>query len=239
VVSLIDVLGSLRTRLAQSRSLAAATVVSFILLATWFRLALEIMAPALALSLVAAFGASLFATWLAVAAEMAENGGSAGENLLAQLGTEGRRGRRRLAIYDETSGLYNRWYLDLRLQEEAERCDRYGLSMAVIVMKLSLALADLSEDTWGRAAADLAQRMARTVRSVDLTASLGPMEFAICLVHCDRAGAERAIARLRRDVAAREAEIGLAVYPEEKCEPRALVELARGRARPLSLLAAA
>jgi diguanylate cyclase (GGDEF)-like protein len=238
VARLVDALTSLRAHIAHSRSLAAASVISLILLATWFRLALEIMAPALALVLAAAFGASLFVTWLAHGADQAEKAGAAGENLLTQLGIEGR-GRRRLAIYDETSGLYNRWYLDLRLQEEAERCDRYGLSMAVIVMKLSVGLTDLSEDTWGRAAADLAQRMARTVRSVDLTASLGPMEFAICLVHCNRAGAERAIARLRRDVAVREAEIGLAVYPEEQCEPRALIELARGRARPLALLAAA
>jgi len=68
------------------------------------------------------------------------------------------------------------------------------------------------------------------IRAVDITAAVGPLEFAICLVHCDRTGAERAIERVLGELSERPAEVGLAVYPEDKCDGKALIELARGRA---------
>src|SRR4051812_49267870 len=45
-------------------------------------------------------------------------------------------GLRRTALYDAELGVYQGWYFDLRLREEAARCKRYGLSMAVVIVKV-------------------------------------------------------------------------------------------------------
>ncbi len=43
---------------------------------------------------------------------------------------------RSIPIHDSGIGLHQRWYFDLRLKEESERCRRYGYSMAVVVLKV-------------------------------------------------------------------------------------------------------
>jgi hypothetical protein len=63
-------------------------------------------------------------------------------------------GARRNATRDEVSGLFNGWYLETRIQQEARRCTRYNLSMAV------LKLSALSQDTWQSEASLAAQRAA-------------------------------------------------------------------------------
>jgi GGDEF domain-containing protein len=139
---------------------------------------------------------------------------------------------RRNSIRDEATGLYNRWYLDMRLEEEGARCRRYGLSMAVIVLRTgSVNLADMSIDGWQGQAAEVALATLQVVRTADLSASLGPNEFAICLVHCHRAGAESVGKRLIEQLSGFKCETGIAAYPEDNCEPRALLELARVRVR--------
>ena len=136
------------------------------------------------------------------------------------------------ALNDESTGLYNRWYLERRLEEEAERCQRFDHPMAVVVVRAGLVdLPDMSNDDWQAKSADAAQRCQRIVRRVDLSAFLAPLEFAICLVHCDRAGAEAALARIKEELADYECEGGAAVFPDDECEPRALIEFARLRSR--------
>jgi GGDEF domain-containing protein len=140
----------------------------------------------------------------------------------------------RRGIRDETTGLLNRWYLERRLDEEAARCLRYGHSMAVIVLKaITLDLARFSMDGWQQESAAAAERAARVIRNVDLSASLSPFEFALCLVHCDRTGAEAAIERITLEFKDYDCRIGIAVYPGDDCEPRALIELARVRSRQI------
>jgi GGDEF domain-containing protein len=149
---------------------------------------------------------------------------------LVQRSHEGRRG-----IRDETTGLLNRWYLEQRLDEEAARCSRYGYSMAVVVMKaVAVDLARFSLDSWQDESAEAAKRCALVVRSVDLSAALAPFEFALCLVHCDRAGAAAAADRVASEFRDYDCQIGIAVYPADECEPRALIELARVRSRQAS-----
>ena len=72
---------------------------------------------------------------------------------------------------------------------------------------------------------------ARSIRTVDLAAILGPMEFVVCLVHCDRAGSAIALTRLVKALDGYEPSTGVALYPEDNCEPKQLIELARSRAR--------
>ena len=146
---------------------------------------------------------------------------------LMQRSSEVRRG-----IRDETTGLLNRWYLERRLDEEAARCLRYGHSMAVVVLKaIAIDLSRFSLDGWQEESAAAAGRAAKVVRNVDLSASLAPFEYALCLVHCDRTGAEAAIQRIVHEFSDYDCRIGIAVYPEDECEPRAMIELARVRSR--------
>ena len=109
--------------------------------------------------------------------------------------------------------------------------------MAVLVLRAGLVnLSDWSVDLWQSRAANAARRTARVVRNVDLSASLGPLEFAFCLVHCDFEGAERALERIVRELSDYACEAGIAVFPDDNCDPPALIELARGRctSRPLT-----
>jgi GGDEF domain-containing protein len=146
---------------------------------------------------------------------------------LMQRGVEGRRG-----IRDETTGLLTRWYLEQRLDEEAARCDRYGYSMAIVVLKaVAIDLARFSLDSWQVESAEAAKRCALVVRNVDLSASLAPFEFAMCLIHCDREGAAAVADRIAAEFRDYDCRIGIAVYPADDCEPRALIEVARVRAR--------
>jgi GGDEF domain-containing protein len=139
---------------------------------------------------------------------------------------------RKHSIREERTGLYNRWYLEMRAEQEALRCDRYGHSMAVIVVRAgSINLAEFSLDTWQTQSAIAAERCLKVVRNIDLSAFLAPLEFAICLIQCDRAGAELAVDRLREEMTEYSLDAGVAVYPEDGCESLALIDLARVRSR--------
>jgi hypothetical protein len=72
------------------------------------------------------------------------------------------------------------------------------------------------------------------IRTVDLSSSLAPFEFAICLVHCDEDGAQRAIDRMIAEMKEYECSVGVAVYPDDDCQPRAMIELARVRSRRMA-----
>jgi GGDEF domain-containing protein len=140
--------------------------------------------------------------------------------------------RRGTSIRDESTGLLNRWYLERRLEEESARCKRYGYSMAVVVLKAAITdRVGISAEGWQVESASAAHRCAQVIRTVDLSASLAPFEFAICLVHCDREGAERAIERLIAELSEYECSAGVAVFPSDDCAARAMIELARVRSR--------
>ena len=140
--------------------------------------------------------------------------------------------RRGTSMRDESTGLLNRWYLEKRLDEESARCKRYGYSMAVVVLKAAIVNTQgVSAEGWQVESATAAHRCAQVVRNVDLSASLAPFEFALCLVHCDRDGAQRAIERLTAELSEYECTAGVSVFPEDDCQPRAMIELAWVRSR--------
>jgi GGDEF domain-containing protein len=139
---------------------------------------------------------------------------------------------RRFSIRDESTGLLNRWYLERRLDEEAARCKRYGYSMAVIVLKAAVPqLSAMSIDNWQDKSAEAAQRCLTVVRNVDLSAVLGPFEFAISLVHCDRPGAQHVVERLVKELREYSCAAGVAVLPDDEVAPDAMIELARVRSQ--------
>jgi hypothetical protein len=140
---------------------------------------------------------------------------------------------RQSAIRIEDTELFRRWYLEFRLKQEAERCSAFSISMAVVVVRLgSTDLAAWSGNFWTEQSAAATQHLLKFVRGTDICAPLGPLEFAILLVQCDRDGGERAADRIAGQLRAQTCSIGVAAFPEDKCEALALIELARGRAEP-------
>ena len=115
--------------------------------------------------------------------------------LLAQL--------ERQTYEDALTGLANRRYLDLRLDEEFQRARRHHRPLA-------LAIADLDHfkrvnDTWSHAVGDdvlraLARILREQIRHTDLVARFGGEEFVLVLTETDRDAALAACEKLRAAV---------------------------------------
>lgn len=109
-----------------------------------------------------------------------------------------------LAVTDELTGLNNYRFLQQKLDEEIERCRRYG-------KRLSLLMIDVDDfkrfnDTQGHIAgdaalADLGSVMTSVVREVDTVARYGGEEFSVVLPETDAAGAFVAAEKIREAVA--------------------------------------
>jgi GGDEF domain-containing protein len=133
---------------------------------------------------------------------------------------------KRLHIHDPATGLLERWYFDFRLSEEAARCSRYRLSLAVVVLKTRSV--DGRPD---RSAAELEEHVARTVsrclRSVDFATRLAELEFAVCLPRSDESGAEAAVKQLISELGQWHLVAGFAVCPRDGEDGELLMERAQ------------
>jgi diguanylate cyclase (GGDEF)-like protein len=135
-------------------------------------------------------------------------------------------------VYDPVTGLYSRWYLELRLREEVERCRRYGSSFALVVIRLTgVGLAALATDFWVRRVEEIGALTNAALRTVDIVAALGPAELAICLVNCNFGDANSVATRLIACISQDQTSIGVVVFPEDELEPQAIIEVACNRAR--------
>lgn len=99
---------------------------------------------------------------------------------------------RRLATRDELTGLLNRREFERILTEEEERAQRFGHSLALVMLDID----HFKEvnDSHGHPAGDavlreVARRIVAEVRTVDRVVRFGGEEFAVILVQTDRAGA--------------------------------------------------
>jgi len=128
-----------------------------------------------------------------------------------------------LAFRDELTGLFNRRYFDLKLQEEIDRSARYGRS-------LSLVLADIDHfksynDEFGHQKGDEVLRsvsdlLRGTCRSSDVAARYGGEELALILPETDVEGAFLVAEKARKlieeravDVAGRRVTVSMGVAP--------------------------
>ena len=105
----------------------------------------------------------------------------------------------RLATVDTLTGLNNRSrFLD---QGEAEitRARRLGRSVAVLMLDVDHF--KRINDTHGHGAGDVALKIARELRAIDICGRLGGEEFAVMLPETDGQGAMQAAERLRQAVA--------------------------------------
>lgn len=120
------------------------------------------------------------------------------------------------AMTDEMTGLYNRRAWGRLLAAEEERCRRFGVMAAVLVVDLDK-LKQVN-DSEGHAAGDAlilraSAAINQTARSIDVVARLGGDEFGILLLGSKTACAEELVTRLRAALhnADVQASIGFAV----------------------------
>ena len=136
---------------------------------------------------------------------------------------EQRERARRLSIYAEVPWVFNRWYFDFRLKEEIERCRRYGFNLAVLRLAL-----DAPEPDAELLASRLVECLAGDLRPFDAPARLTDTDYVVCLLQCDREGADAVVNRLdvKREFAARH---GVAVFPDDGDSQQVLLDLAERR----------
>jgi GGDEF domain-containing protein len=147
------------------------------------------------------------------------------------LNQEADRGRR-LAIYNPSTGLLAQWYFELRLDEELARAKRYELPLVVLTLTGSRSDSESGEGPFGRGADETSRVASAVVRRTDLVGSIGFYEYAICLLHCNRAGAVPFIRRLMEALGDGDWRLGLAVYPDDDYSSKELLELADMRSGP-------
>ncbi len=134
-----------------------------------------------------------------------------------------------LSIKDPLTGLYNRRYFDMQIEEEFKRSERYGLTF-------SLAIVDIDDfklfnDSEGHIAGDnilkeISSIMTATLRSHDILVRFGGEEFAIIMPQTSNSEAFNVAERIRNNIKERmvpswkrfpkkhlTVSVGLAMYP--------------------------
>jgi diguanylate cyclase (GGDEF)-like protein len=131
-----------------------------------------------------------------------------------------------LSFTDEVTGLYNRRFFTVRLEEELSRYRRFAHPVSLILLDLDDFKA--INDRLGHLAGDetlqgMADILARNSRGINVLARYGGDEFAVLLVETPKAGARLYAERIRQLLAARAfphgrrvtASFGVATIPED------------------------
>ncbi len=107
------------------------------------------------------------------------------------------------AMIDGLTGLYNRRYLDVKMNEESEKIKRYGVSSkAYTVIFMDLDNFKFYNDRFGHHVGDLLLRefaavIKKEIRTVDFAARYGGDEFVLLLPETDISGAVVIAKRIR------------------------------------------
>ncbi len=108
---------------------------------------------------------------------------------------------RRISRTDSLTGLMNRRYVDMRLEEEMERARRYGNPLTLLMFDIDC-FKEIN-DTYGHIFGDAVLQKAASVineeiRSTDIAGRFGGDEFVIVLVQSDMETGTQVAARLRQ-----------------------------------------
>ena len=105
----------------------------------------------------------------------------------------------KMALLDPLTGLFNRRYIEQRLEDEIKRSQRHGRTLSVILF-------DLDEfkqvnDTYGHGAGDsllkaFADRLSKATRGSDASARYGGDEFLVVLPECKPENVQHVLKRL-------------------------------------------
>jgi diguanylate cyclase (GGDEF)-like protein len=110
---------------------------------------------------------------------------------------------RNLLYIDELTGLFNYRYLDLALERELKRAERYGSCVALLFIDLDLFKG--VNDTHGhligsRVLGEVGSLLKKSVRDVDLVIRYGGDEYTIILVETDAESAATVAERIRTTI---------------------------------------
>lgn len=150
-------------------------------------------------------------------------------------------GTRELIYTDDLTGLYNHRYLQIALEQEIRRAERYGLEFTVAFIDLDL-FKNIN-DTHGHLTGssilrEVAKILRHCVRDADLLFRYGGDEFTALLVETDSRGAKVVAERIRQQVGGHRfaieggqtcqvtATIGHATFPIHATSKNELIELA-------------
>jgi diguanylate cyclase (GGDEF)-like protein len=130
-----------------------------------------------------------------------------------------------LSFKDPLTGVYNRRYFMVRLEEEAKRHSRFGEPMSVVMLDLDNFKP--VNDRLGHSAGDdvlreVSQVLTRNSRSFSIVTRYGGDEFAVLLVNTPKEGALRYAARIKEAIEEHpfthgsvEVSVGVATLPDD------------------------
>jgi GGDEF domain-containing protein len=139
-----------------------------------------------------------------------------------------------IVLLDEATGLYKGWYFERRVNEEVQRCARYGRIFALILWEPRLLPGEVMED---EAVARVGVIIKAALRQTDLAAQLQRTHFAALLVEAEQNTARTVAYRMKADLASRVRggpgtwRAGMAIFPDDGVDPASLFRVA---ARKLS-----
>ncbi len=146
-----------------------------------------------------------------------------------------------LLYIDELTGLFNYRYLDIALEREMRRADRYGSSLTVIFIDLDLFKS--VNDKFGhlvgsRVLNEVGRLLKMSVREIDLVIRYGGDEYTVILVETSASGAGYVAERIRSAIESHHflaeegyditltACLGFATYPEDTRSKQELLDVA-------------
>jgi two-component system cell cycle response regulator len=111
-----------------------------------------------------------------------------------------------LAVTDPLTGLYNRRYMETQVGPLADNAANRGKALSLLILDVDYFKP--VNDTYGHAVGDrvlkeLAERIRKNIRNVDLPCRIGGEEFVVALPDTDSAVAMRIAERLRQAVGGR------------------------------------
>jgi two-component system, cell cycle response regulator len=148
---------------------------------------------------------------------------------------------RNLVNIDELTGLYNYRYLDIALEREIRRAERYGFGISLLFMDLDLF--KNVNDTHGhlvgsKVLKEVGMLLRNSTREVDFVFRYGGDEFTVILVETGEIGAASVAERIRKSIESHQflaseglnirmtACLGYSCYPEDSKAKVELLELA-------------
>ena len=124
-------------------------------------------------------------------------------------------------VRHQGSGLYSDWYFRLRLEEEIQRARRYGMELAILIVKGRR----LHQGAQG-AGGWFDDAMYEYLRRSDLAALLRDGSLGILLPHTGERAAQGLCRRLEGHLGSDNVRLGLAICPREGDNTDALIERA-------------
>lgn len=132
-----------------------------------------------------------------------------------------------LAEFGAELGVVSRRLFEERLGEECERSASFGLPMAVAILSVQMPGTHATREEWQAMGTAVANSAARLIRSTDIVAYLGGLEYAFCFPRTELSGTELAISRLERDLEPYSPAVGLAAFGRAGASAAELMDAAR------------